>query len=62
MFKQNGIFNKAPADSFRTTILMKGGTENPAELYRRFRGQEPGIEALLERDGIKPQIAHPEQR
>lgn len=62
MFKQNGIFDKATADSFRTNILMKGGTENPAELYRRFRGQEPGIEALLERDGIKPQIAHPEQR
>ena len=41
---------------------MKGGTENPAELYRRFRGQEPGIEALLERDGIKPQIALPEKR
>lgn len=62
LFKKNGIFDKATADSFRTNILMKGGTENPAELYRRFRGQEPGIEALLERDGIKPQIALPEKR
>lgn len=62
LFKQNGIFDKATADSFRTNILMKGGTENPAELYRRFRGQDPGIEALLERDGIKPQIALPEKR
>ena len=62
LFKQNGIFDKATADSFCTNILMKGGTENPAELYRRFRGQDPGIEALLERDGIKPQIALPEKR
>ncbi len=61
-FKKNGIFDKATADSFRTNILMKGGTENPAELYRRFRGQDPGIEALLERDGIKPQITLPENR
>lgn len=62
LFKKNGIFDKATADSFRTNILMRGGTENPAELYRRFRGQEPGIEALLERDGIKQQIAMPEKR
>ncbi|MDE6498239.1 MAG: M3 family metallopeptidase [Muribaculaceae bacterium] len=61
-FKKNGIFDKATADSFRTNILMKGGTENPAELYRRFRGEDPGIEALLERDGIKPQITLPENR
>ncbi len=33
---------------------MKGGTENPAELYRRFRGQDPTIDALLQRDGITP--------
>ena len=62
LFKQRGIFDKATADSFRTNILMKGGTENPAELYRRFRGQDPGIEALLERDGIKQNIALPEKR
>lgn len=53
LFKQNGIFDKATADSFKTNILMKGGTENPAELYRRFRGQDPSIDALLIRDGIK---------
>ena len=34
---------------------MKGGSENPAELYRRFRGGEPTIDALLIRDGIKKQ-------
>ena len=52
-FKENGIFDRATAESFRKNILEKGGTENPAELYRRFRGQEPSIDALLERDGIK---------
>ena len=53
MFMKNGIFDKETANSFRQNILMKGGTENPAELYRRFRGQDPTIDALLKRDGIK---------
>ena len=55
LFKKNGIFDKKTADSFRTNILMKGGTEHPAVLYRRFRGQDPTIDALLVRDGIKKQ-------
>lgn len=55
MFLKNGIFDKETADSFRENVLMKGGTENPAELYRRFRGQDPSIDALLIRDGIKKQ-------
>lgn len=54
VFMKNGIFDKKTADSFRKEILMKGGTENPAELYRRFRGQDPTIDALLQRDGIAP--------
>ncbi len=53
MFLKNGIFDKKTADAFRENILMKGGTENPADLYRRFRGQDPSIDALLKRDGIK---------
>ena len=52
-FKANGIFDRKTADSFRRNILTRGGTENPAELYRRFRGQDPTIDALLIRDGIK---------
>lgn len=52
-FKQNGIFDRATADSFRNNVLSKGGTQNPAELYRNFRGQDPTIDALLIRDGIK---------
>lgn len=53
LFKQNGIFDPATARSFRDNVLSRGGTENPAELYRRFRGQDPSIDALLRRDGIK---------
>lgn len=53
MFKQNGIFDPETAASFRDNILRKGGTANPAVLYRNFRGQEPSIDALLIRDGIK---------
>ena len=53
LFKQKGIFNKEIADSFRNNILSKGGTEHPMTLYKRFRGQEPSIDALLIRNGIK---------
>ena len=53
LFLKNGLFDKATADSFRSNVLMKGGTEHPMTLYKRFRGQEPTIDALLERDGIK---------
>lgn len=53
-FKENGIFDRATADSFRANVLERGGTENPAILYKRFRGQDPTIDALLIRDGILP--------
>ncbi|WP_311416907.1 M3 family metallopeptidase [Hoylesella nanceiensis] len=53
LFKKNGIFDKNTALSFRENILSKGGTEHPMTLYKRFRGQEPTINALLERNGIK---------
>lgn len=53
VFKKNGIFDRKTAQSFRDNILSKGGTEHPAILYRRFRGQDPTIDALLERNGIK---------
>nr|WP_308532817.1 M3 family metallopeptidase [uncultured Prevotella sp.] len=53
MFKEHGIFNKDIAKSFRDNILSKGGTEHPMTLYKRFRGQEPTIKALLKRNGIK---------
>lgn len=53
LFKQKGIFNRKVAQSFRDNILSKGGTEHPMVLYKRFRGQEPTIDALLIRNGIK---------
>ena len=53
VFKEKGLFNKDVAVSFRKNILEKGGTENPMILFKRFRGQEPTVDALLERSGLK---------
>ena len=53
VFKRNGIFDQTTARRFRDCILSRGGTEHPMTLYKRFRGQEPTIDALLERNGIK---------
>ncbi len=52
VFEKNGIFDAQSAISFRKNVLEKGGTEHPMTLYKRFRGQEPTIDALLKRDGI----------
>ena len=52
LFKEKGIFHSDTANSFRENVLSKGGTEHPMELYKRFRGQEPSIDALLKRNGI----------
>lgn len=51
-FKEEGIFNKEVATKFKDNVLSKGGTENPMVLYKRFRGAEPKVEALLERAGL----------
>lgn len=53
IFKKEGIFNQTTAQRFRDCILSKGGTEHPMTLYKRFRGSEPTIDALLKRDGIR---------
>ena len=53
VFKKHGIFNTDTAQRFRDSILSKGGTEHPMTLYKRFRGGEPTIDALLQRNGIK---------
>ena len=52
VFKKEGIFNQATAQRFRDNILSRGGTEHPMTLYKRFRGQEPTIDALKERNGL----------
>ncbi len=60
-FKEHGIFDRETADSFRNNILTRGGTEDPAVLYRRFRGHDATIDALLKRDGIEPTTTLPEK-
>lgn len=55
VFKRHGIFNPEIAQSFRDNILSRGGTEHPMTLYKRFRGGEPTIDALLKRNGIHKQ-------
>ena len=53
VFKRHGVFNQETAQRFRDNILSKGGTENPMVLYKKFRGCEPTIDALLKRNGIR---------
>lgn len=53
VFKRHGIFDRKTAQSFRDNILSRGGTEHPMTLYKRFRGGEPTIDALLRRNGIR---------
>ena len=53
LFKQNGVFDKKTADAFRKNILEKGNTEDPMVLYKRYRGAEPSIDALLRNRGLK---------
>ena len=57
VFKKHGIFDQQTAQRFRDNILSRGGTENPMVLYKRFKGSEPTIDALLKRNGIKRQKA-----
>ncbi|MGJ8684643.1 MAG: M3 family metallopeptidase [Nonlabens sp.] len=52
VFKEKGIFDRTTATSFKDHILSKGGTESPMLLYKRFRGSEPKIDALLKRAGL----------
>jgi len=53
-FKETGnIFNKEVAARFEKEILSKGGTRDALEMYKAFRGKEPGIDALLENRGLK---------
>jgi len=51
-FAETGIFNDHIAESFRKNILEKGGTDNPVNLYVKFKGKEPTIDAFLERSGL----------
>ncbi len=52
LFKENGIFDPETAQLFKNTVLSKGGSVHPADLYKQFRGREPKVDALLERAGL----------
>ncbi|MGL4519674.1 MAG: M3 family metallopeptidase [Phocaeicola sp.] len=52
-FQEKGILSSEVAEQFRIEILSKGGSEHPMTLYKRFRGAEPTIDALLKRNGIE---------
>ena len=51
-FQEQGLFNREVADKYYANILSRGGTEHPKELYRKFRGRDPELNALLRRDGF----------
>ncbi|ELB2793043.1 oligopeptidase A [Aeromonas hydrophila] len=51
-FEEEGIFNPATGQSFLKNILEKGGSKEPMELFRAFRGREPQVDALLRHSGI----------
>ncbi|MBN7285000.1 oligopeptidase A [Vibrio cholerae] len=51
-FEEEGIFNRDTGQSFLNNILEMGGSEEPMELFKRFRGREPQIDALLRHAGI----------
>ncbi|WP_321519514.1 M3 family metallopeptidase [uncultured Bacteroides sp.] len=52
-FKEHGIFDKTTADAFRINVLEKGGSEDPMELYKKFRGAEPKLEPMLKNRGLQ---------
>ncbi len=54
LFKEKGIFDPETAKKFKENVLEKGGSEDPMELYVKFRGQEPTVDALLRNRGLKP--------
>lgn len=53
LFKEKGVYNKDVAASFMENILSKGGSDKPMNLYVKFRGRKPQVDALLEREGLK---------
>ena len=52
-FKEKGLFDAATARSFRDNILSRGGSADPMELYVKFRGRQPKVEAVLKRRGLQ---------
>jgi peptidyl-dipeptidase Dcp len=54
-FQEHGGMTRANGQRFREMILSRGGTADPAALYRAFRGRDPRVDALLVQRGFKPE-------
>lgn len=54
LFVEKGIFDPETAKSFKENVLEMGGSEDPMELFKRFRGHEPKVDALLRNRGLSP--------
>ena len=63
LFKEKGIFDPETAKSFKENILERGGSADPMELYVKFRGHEPSVDALLRNRGLEKhsKIASPKK-
>ncbi len=53
VFKEKGLFDQETAASFRDNVLSRGNTEPAMDLYKKYRGMEPQLDAFLERNGLK---------
>lgn len=54
LFKEKGIFDPATAKRFKETVLESGGSVDPMDLYVKFRGHRPSVDALLRNRGLEP--------
>jgi len=57
LFEENGIFDPQTGRAFLQNILEKGGSQEPMELFKAFRGREPEVDALLKQSGITDDAA-----
>ena len=57
LFEEKGIFDPETGKAFLQNILEKGGSQEPMELFKAFRGREPQVDALLEQSGITGEVA-----
>ena len=57
LFEEKGIFDEDTGKAFLHNILEKGGSQEPMELFKAFRGREPQVDALLEQNGIDGEAA-----
>jgi oligopeptidase A len=56
-FKREGVYSRQVGQAFRRSVLERGDSADPMELYKDFMGREPSLDALLQRSGLSPQSA-----